>query len=347
MDSERFVFDPRPDYQLQLSVKRYWHSDHCSTDDDALTLVFSHCAGGHKEQWEPTLEHLFNLVGRNSNVKIREAWSIDAPEHGDSAILNDHLLTQAMDWRPEFSLTWEDNARSVHMFLSGLGTGVDVDFRSRRLVLVGHSLGAAVIVLSTTHFPRVNLSAMILVDPMIIRKPKPGESDLEFSDAIGKRKDLWDSREAALRYFSSARQWKNWDRRVVKLYAECALRDLPTEAYPSRTHGVTLKCTKRQEAALYRDRLCSLRAFEYLPTICQRLPVHLIRVEHADFIPPSFLDDIPTKGTRGLHASSRIIPGVGHLVVQTHPERLAEAIMATLEQNGAEAATSTAALSRL
>ena len=37
---------------------------------------------------------------------------------------------------------WEEYARTLHAFLTGLGTGVDVDFSTRRLVGIGHSMGA-------------------------------------------------------------------------------------------------------------------------------------------------------------------------------------------------------------
>lgn len=116
---DSFVFDPRPDYQFrvshicaehllvltsfQLAIKRYRNPHHYYTDNDALTLIFGHCVGGHKEQWEPTLEHLYDAVSREPDLKIREAWCLDAPDHGDSSIFNDHLLTSALDWRPESS----------------------------------------------------------------------------------------------------------------------------------------------------------------------------------------------------------------------------------------------------
>ncbi|EKM52339.1 uncharacterized protein PHACADRAFT_211609 [Phanerochaete carnosa HHB-10118-sp] len=317
---DSFVFDPRPDYQFRLAIKRYRDLNNNHTDDDALTLVFAHCVGGHKEQWEPTLEHLYDFVSREPNLKIREAWCIDAPDHGDSSIFNDHLLTSALDWRPESSLGWEDYARSIHAFLSGLGSGIDVDFRSRKLVAVGHSLGAVAFVLSTPYLPKVKFLSMILIEPMIIRKPKPGEFKMEYSEIIAKRRDIWPSREEAMRFFTSEKQWQGWDPRSFQIYADHGLRDLPTETYPNLTQGVTLKCTKRQEAALYRDRLCSLRAFQYLHVLCQRIPVHLIHGEHADFIPRYFQEDILKVATRGHQATSSKVPGGGHMVVHTHPE---------------------------
>ena len=44
--------------------------------------------------------------------------------------------------RDMLPVSWEDYARSVHAFLAGLGSGVDVDFSKRNLVAVGHSMGA-------------------------------------------------------------------------------------------------------------------------------------------------------------------------------------------------------------
>ncbi|KAI9569339.1 hypothetical protein HD554DRAFT_2328173 [Boletus coccyginus] len=40
-----------------------------------------------------------------------------------------------------FEFSWEDHARGIHAFLTGLGIGVDVDFLKRRMALVGRSIG--------------------------------------------------------------------------------------------------------------------------------------------------------------------------------------------------------------
>jgi hypothetical protein len=40
-----------------------------------------------------------------------------------------------------YAVSWEHNSRSVHAFLAGLGTGVDVDFSKRKLALAGHCVG--------------------------------------------------------------------------------------------------------------------------------------------------------------------------------------------------------------
>ena len=54
-----------------------------------------------KEQWEPALAQLFELAAGSDpshTVPIREAWALDAPNHGDSAVLNRDVLKN----RPPF-----------------------------------------------------------------------------------------------------------------------------------------------------------------------------------------------------------------------------------------------------
>lgn len=80
----------------QITAKRYWNPSYYSDNDDALTLVFAHATGYHKEHWEPTIEDLYDVIaeaGRDNKVKIRELWAIDAPNHGDAAVLNEEQLT--------------------------------------------------------------------------------------------------------------------------------------------------------------------------------------------------------------------------------------------------------------
>jgi len=92
--SQSYVFDPRPNYPLLVTAKRYWATNsHYLNDPEAITLIFTHGTGFHKEQWEPTLDDLFFLLANNNGtVKVREMWSIDAPNHGDAAVLNEKAL---------------------------------------------------------------------------------------------------------------------------------------------------------------------------------------------------------------------------------------------------------------
>ena len=177
--SQSYVFDARPHYPLLVSVKRYWVPEFESKDPDAATLILAHATGFHKELWEPVLEELYDQMvvssGTNSSVpKIREAWAIDCPNHGESAVLNEETLLSG--YRPvcmfcassnrgfylirvskpswtDHTVSWEEYARAIHLVLNGFGKGIDVDFMSRNLVGVGHSMGSSA--LSALAFPFV------------------------------------------------------------------------------------------------------------------------------------------------------------------------------------------------
>lgn len=46
-----------------------------------------------KECWEPVLSKLFEMrTDFGTPLHVREAWSIDSPNHGESAILNEDIL---------------------------------------------------------------------------------------------------------------------------------------------------------------------------------------------------------------------------------------------------------------
>lgn len=175
--SQSYVFDARPHYPLLISVNRYWVPEFESKDADAATLVLAHATGFHKELWEPVLEDLYDQVAVSSRTdssasKIRDAWAIDCPNHGESAVLNEETLSTGYTPICEFyawfylrfysicvskpswtdhTVSWEEYARAIHLVLNGLGKGIGVDFKSRNLVGVGHSMGASA--LSVLAFP--------------------------------------------------------------------------------------------------------------------------------------------------------------------------------------------------
>ena len=161
MQTDSFVFDPRPNYPLVTTAKRYRHPKFFSEDPDALTLIFAHGTGFHKEQWEPTIDDLLDALKRDNPasapLKIHEIWNLDCANHGDAAIINEAELawgyTNVCECHSNVSscatltlilssVPWHEYARSIHAFLKGQGTGIPVDFSKRRLVGVGHSMGA-------------------------------------------------------------------------------------------------------------------------------------------------------------------------------------------------------------
>lgn len=94
---ETVVYPPDHTYPLHVIANRYRLPDK-GEDERGLTLICMHSTSFHKETWEPTLERLFECVERSDQLSIREAWSIEVPNHGESALLNENALTL-----PEFS----------------------------------------------------------------------------------------------------------------------------------------------------------------------------------------------------------------------------------------------------
>jgi hypothetical protein len=98
---ERFVLPPDTTYPLSVTANRYWQdrtsvgntskSKNEAVHDPEVTLILLHSTSFHKETWEACLETLLNIgtsaAGKKS-PNIREAWSIECPNHGGSAALN-------------------------------------------------------------------------------------------------------------------------------------------------------------------------------------------------------------------------------------------------------------------
>jgi len=107
MLQRQFVLQPNSDYLLHVTAKQYWLPEfEAHWDDiDAQTLILLHSTSFHKEIWEPTIQCMFeglvscpsvfkNGDAGNNPLKIKCAWAIECPNHGQSAVLNDTALQQ-------------------------------------------------------------------------------------------------------------------------------------------------------------------------------------------------------------------------------------------------------------
>lgn len=87
---EEYVFDPRPQFPFVVTTKRY---PNLGDDQKGFTLILTHGTGFPKEVWEPIIERIFTTENAKHNgLPIRDAWAIDAPNHGDAAALNADVL---------------------------------------------------------------------------------------------------------------------------------------------------------------------------------------------------------------------------------------------------------------
>ncbi|KAF8878112.1 Alpha/beta hydrolase fold-1 [Infundibulicybe gibba] len=325
ISSQSYVFNPQPNYPLLTTAKRYW-KEAKSHDPEALTLIFAHGTGFHKEQWEPTIEDLYTIFGDAGGVtNIREVWSIDAPNHGDAAVLNEH----ALQWGYEPIFGWEEYARSLHLLLAGLGTGIDVDFSTHKLVAIGHSMGAVSLALALTYTPAIKFGSLILCEPVTMHQRfAEGLGEMLTNGAVNRR-DIWSSREEAYRQLKGRPAWKVWDDRVLQIFVNDGMRNLPTADYPDKTEGVTLKCSRKQETACYRDPLGIARTYLSLGEIATRIPIHLV-YGAIDYGPKGVKEDVINVASQGNLASVSRVGGAGHLIVQMNPKGLAERIHSIL-----------------
>ncbi|KAF9239417.1 Alpha/Beta hydrolase protein [Melanogaster broomeanus] len=216
-----------------------------------VTLFLAHAGGFSKEIWETTLH---SLLDSPAGYMVDEVWAWEAVQHGDSALINAHSLSGISDWT--------DDARDIaHFLLSYLPEDPDPEalparlkrlpestslarmehgYRTRKVVVVGHSFGGCTSVRAAVDFPKL-FSSIILVDPVIVQ-PYTYPSDY-YDRVLGviSRRTQWASREDALQLFKKLPLFRTWNPEVLQLYVDHALTD-------DSNGGVKLKMSGVHEA---------------------------------------------------------------------------------------------------
>jgi hypothetical protein len=102
----------------------------------------------------------------------------------------------------------------------GLPSGLDLT--RRRLVGVGHSMGAVGLTLSTQYQPLVsNIHAFIFAELMLTSHESNGTDGPLTKTLVGgasKRRDVWDSRQEAFDALRTREAFKIWDERVLRVF---------------------------------------------------------------------------------------------------------------------------------
>ncbi|KAJ7200976.1 Alpha/beta hydrolase fold-1 [Mycena rebaudengoi] len=303
-----------------------------ASDPEALTLLFLHSTSFHKETWMPTVEALFTLAAsKGSPIKIREAWCLDCPNHGASGQLNATVLLS-----PEFFLNFscEKYAQAVHHFLSRRPeAGGKVDFRSRKLVGIGHSLGGVAITMLQSLEPLIPFVSLILVEPLL--SPAGPHHLKRLRELLVKgayeRRDVWPDRQHAMAALKRRERTKKWDPRILDIFVEYGIIEHPGARYEHGAYpGVTLACSRDQEAAMYRDPDGATKPMETLNRTCLTHPVHLVLGGIPD-LPPRVHEAIKDPSRR--FASVTTISEAGHLIPQERPDVLGKVIYDALVMN--------------
>jgi pimeloyl-ACP methyl ester carboxylesterase len=143
------------------------------------------------------------------------------------------------------SAAWLDHSRDLlHM------VNIFRDEMPRPIMGVGHSMGGAQLAYLASLHPRL-FESLILIDPVIQSKVSV-DGNVSPAVASARRRERWPSREEALKSFKKSKFYQAWDPRVLDLWVEHGLRDLPTRLFPDATAPeVTLTTTKHQEVMTF------------------------------------------------------------------------------------------------
>ncbi|KLO19240.1 hypothetical protein SCHPADRAFT_885636 [Schizopora paradoxa] len=340
MKVQRFICDPRPREPLQVTAVRYQPD---ILPSDGLTLILAHAASANKETWAPLVEELFSLQSSDtvgsSCPKVLEAWAIECPNHGESAVINE------ADIKIKFpDLSWDGTlyARSIHAFLLSKPDGVD--FSKRSLVLVGHSIGGSNLMIFDGLQNDFVAKSFILLDGSIAHDTAERRHVSRIlSQITWSKRDAWPSREAAFKDLSRHPATKSWHPDVLKQFCGNGLREHPAAKFPppcGYKGGVALACSRDNEFAL-----CT--ALEHHVPALKRLhevyrdgsrPVHLLFSGTVELIPDKLKQELsaPEPQSKRGPASIGYIAGAGHMFVQTHPKETALAIWRILTGAGAQ-----------
>jgi len=320
-----------------LTAKRYWMPEFeaHANDSQAWTLILLHATAGHKESWEPTLERIFHSSIKGNNVvKIREAWCLDCPNHGASGYLNERVLQS-----PEYYLNFncERYAQAIHHFLdAGPEYGAKVDFRSRRLYGIGHSLGGNAMAMLQTIEPRIHFASLSIVDPMLSPAGSHHLNKLRSILIKGayERRDVWPDRTMAMQALKRRERTKKWDARILDIFIKHGIRPHPGSYYLENPYlGVTLACTRDQEAAMYRDPEGATKPVESLDVACREKPVHIVLGGINDFMPKRTQEALLDPKSGRKFASTTVIKESGHLIPLEVPDILGEVLYENLKRS--------------
>ncbi|KAG7431931.1 Abhydrolase domain-containing protein mpaH [Fusarium oxysporum f. sp. raphani] len=185
------------------------------------------------ELYEPLWDELYDRA-RQQDLRIRSIWIADVWNQGQSGLINETLLGN--------DLSWFDHARDLMNLINQYQRDIP-----HPIVGIGHSMGGTQLAQLALWHPRL-LDSLVLIDP-IIQTPNPS---ISLAGLSTKRRDVWPSIGDATTRFKKSKFFQSWDPRVLDLWIEHGLRDIPTELH-SKEEGstsdqrVTLTTSKHQE----------------------------------------------------------------------------------------------------
>ncbi|GAA96446.1 hypothetical protein E5Q_03114 [Mixia osmundae IAM 14324] len=347
--------------QLLIAVNRYYRARPTRRQSKAprMTIVTLHASASHKETYEPMFAHLLEALGPEAD-EIEELWSIDHAHQGVSGLLNPQNSCEVHTWSddgrdllnflllylpPVASPDEDDEARSpmhdgVSIRLLSRQTIDDASMlkldgsiprpvglvRGRKIVGLGHSIGADGVIMAATGLPCI-FSAVVAIDPVIgvpsffTDEAYPAMRkgwDRNVSRALA-RKDRWASREAAAQSLARNKAFfGRWTDEIFDLFMQFGITE--------DDQGARLTSTKVSEAAIFcQPGTASIGTREIFSRMTH-IPVSL-RFHYVLPAPGSCV--VPERGIHEVlaalpqHVQVTRIDDAAHLMVQEHPRSVA------------------------
>ncbi|KAJ7064977.1 Alpha/beta hydrolase family-domain-containing protein [Mycena amicta] len=340
--------DP-PGRVLKMTAKWYW-TDESLSNEEGVSMLFAHCIGSHKEQWEPVIQTVFaNQRGKARQQRVRESWVFDWQNHGQGAVVNRDMIANT---RQMGVCTWAffPIQSAAFEYAAALKAFVrSARMQGKHMVAIGHSAGAAAMLLAASDLPIPGTTypyqSIVLVEPslatpqMFYKHIAPLHPALIAATQM--RRSKWSSREEAIAWFAKRRPWKAWDKRVVRIFVEHGLVQSDTPG-----GGVHLKCDPRQEALSFPDIEPHFAAMDEIGRVSRAVPMHLVWAGRSEIISKSVQDALSDESLGRVAASVTHVEG-GHLVVQESPDLVARVICNALDAVGVRVDLALATRSRL
>ncbi|KAI9288358.1 Alpha/Beta hydrolase protein [Umbelopsis sp. AD052] len=288
---------------LKLVVEQYSFPAITAKNAKTVNVVWSHANGFHKETLHPLMRRNIKQLRESYGDVNFEFYAWDGRNQGDSGRLN-------VDNLP-LTFSWQDHASDIRQLV------VELNLKRPHIQLIGigHSVGATSTILCEFRYPGT-FDAIIAIEPIFVLDVAPKRiRERTPMLASRKRRDEWESFEAAYTFFSKRPFWKTWDPEALELFVKYGL-------YETDDGKVRLKCQPEQEYAVYwYDCHSQIVAFRCLGAI--RIPVHIIFGDESHIFPLSALEGIDKTAPT---VNISVVSG-GHIVPLEKPDLIASDIL--------------------
>ncbi len=247
--------------------------------------LLAHPTGFHGRVWRPVAERL--------RAAGRRVWSFDFRGHGDS----DAAATYA----------WPEFADDVLAVVAQLGVGGDPS-----LVACGHSKGGAALLLAQVRRPGT-FARIWTYEPIIFPPELAGADNASMAITARKRRDVWESKEAALAAYASKPPLDVLDPDALRAYVDYGLHERDDGAF-------ALKCRPETEATVY-EMAPRNGVWDVLPGIA--VPVVVACGEVSRSMSPELCARV---AERLPHGRLEVWPGAGHFGPLEDPDTCVQSI---------------------